>query len=765
MDESTKGVHRNRSRSPELNADRKLPMYLKVADCESRVPKRKLSVFYRSFDVIEQIGQESERETLDFRRTSSSPSVRIERPRENTRNDEIHDQQTDLHKRGLVNTYRTLIESGKFLSGSSLDCFIEEVPRSDENPAPKATSQLPPSARLKLPQVREDTVVDNYATITDTSTGKYCLLNNNGCRQYKANDERLANDSLQVNSSPDLTNVSSRSFADKTTANSETVDRAIPDATINFHRGNSPNDAARPTRSRYSSPACPDLVKIKDTVYPRSFVNASRAARLEKYTSVDGEMSSHEDSSIGSDSEDESAGRRLRPRITTRAEARIVKSKSNSPSSSFSSFTGEPQRKPDSGDQQEKIMEFCSTREKRQRIFIARRSLSEGDYERQCPVKRHCTCIKEAVSVNEQEQFPPFPSFNDTRLDAMGLSTSEDIDNVYRETIPESELERKYIAFSIGLSADRITLKRRMALYLRQRDQSERNFMYEIQKVQEGIKDLCSLCMDQESIDKVEKVRHRLDVIARSAHRISSTAESLGAVYQEHRMSRAIFLSDKYLQILRSRCENLTAEIAETKQILLRNNIVIEENSGEIGDDLPKIRYRNGLPSNRTMIARRRASIATISRPLTSQDSIKEAPRQRNSVSGRVTLRRPSLCSDTQSSANSVVELRDIFEHIESRRNSIEENNNLLRSDQCSNLVNYEATNNMEDKNRLIPKKHSFLESNVTKVVEEQLISCIRTAEPFRITRNIGTWRPILWLLFIFFLGFYARQITSTFIT
>lgn len=83
----------------------------------------------------------------------------------------------------------------------------------------------------------------------------------------------------------------------------------------------------------------------------------------------------------------------------------------------------------------------------------------------------------------------------------------------------------------------------------------------------------------------------------------------------------------------------------------------MEENSGELGYDLPRIRYKNGLPStNRTMvgklymnvyhvlckidfvldywqsslliklcsqIARRRASIATIPRPLTSHDIIK----------------------------------------------------------------------------------------------------------------------------------------------
>ncbi|OAD53622.1 hypothetical protein WN48_09613, partial [Eufriesea mexicana] len=203
---------------------------------------------------------------------------------------------------------------------------------------------------------------------------------------------------------------------------------------------------------------------------------------------------------------------------------------------------------------------------------------------------------------------------------------------------------------------------------------------------------------------------------------------------------------------------------------------MIEENSGEAGDDLPKIRYRNGLPSNnRTMMTRRRASIATISRPLSSQDMIKAISRQRNSVSGRVTLRRPSLCFESQrweneklnlTDANSVVELRDIFEHTESRRNSIEENNNLLRNDQSNNLNSTicDIISNIKDKDRLITKQNSFMESSVTKTVEKQLKSCIRTAEPLRITRNIETWRPILWFMFIFFLGFYAKQITSTFI-
>lgn len=77
------------------------------------------------------------------------------------------------------------------------------------------------------------------------------------------------------------------------------------------------------------------------------------------------------------------------------------------------------------------------------------------------------------------------------------------------------------------------------------------------------------------------------------------------------------------------------------------------------------------------------------------------------------------------SSTNSVVELRDIFEHTEPRRNSIEENNNLLRNDQSNNIssMNCNIASNTRDKDRSIIKQNSFLESSVTKTVEKQIKS------------------------------------------
>lgn len=104
-------------------------------------------------------------------------------------------------------------------------------------------------------------------------------------------------------------------------------------------------------------------------------MNASGARRLGKYTSVDAEMSSHEDSSMGSDSEDDSIERTVHATICTRNESKNERSrsKSNSPlSQTLSSISmAEPSRKlnlREIHDQKvaEDVEELCPERVERQ---------------------------------------------------------------------------------------------------------------------------------------------------------------------------------------------------------------------------------------------------------------------------------------------------------------------------------------------------------------------------------------------------------------
>lgn len=76
---------------------------------------------------------------------------------------------------------------------------------------------------------------------------------------------------------------------------------------------------------------------------------------------------------------------------------------------------------------------------------------------------------------------------------------------------------------------------------------------------------LAPLCVDRESVERVERVRHQLEMISRCTLRVSCTAELLGATHQERRVSRAALLADRYLQVMRARCDKISADLAETK--------------------------------------------------------------------------------------------------------------------------------------------------------------------------------------------------------
>ncbi|XP_011863337.1 PREDICTED: uncharacterized protein LOC105559561 isoform X6 [Vollenhovia emeryi] len=230
-------------------------------------------------------------------------------------------------------------------------------------------------------------------------------------------------------------------------------------------------------------------------------------------------------------------------------------------------------------------------------VNMNKRSHSEGENLGRLEHGCRCKVMRLKPLIPECSQSSVFPSLADIRPQRSGIANLSDSEE-NRENLSELELQKMYTAFSLCLCVERLTLSRRVAMSCRQRDQSEKNLACEVQRMQQDIQELAPLCTDRESVERVERVRHQLDMIVRCAHRVSCAAETLGAVHQERRVSRAILIADKYLQVLQSRCEKLISNVAETKRILLENNIMIEEISGELNDELPRIRYRSGTPAN-----------------------------------------------------------------------------------------------------------------------------------------------------------------------
>ncbi|XP_011067441.1 PREDICTED: uncharacterized protein LOC105153961 isoform X5 [Acromyrmex echinatior] len=401
-----------------------------------------------------------------------------------------------------------------------------------------------------------------------------------------------------------------------------------------------------------------DLAKIMDSKDPHSLTCVQRdgesQSRIER--SVDSQMSNRENSlAVSGNGECKPTGSSDRCSIAEEVVNEVDEIINVAPSASLidsDSIKVMPCKNVVQSDEKARERNLLEMkREIPQLTLNMKRSYSEGEN----LGRLECRCKKNPSLIPENNQrVKVFPSLVDIRLQESGpvcinLANLSDIELAIRENSNEFELQKKYIAFSLCLCTERLTLPRRIAMSLRQRDQSEKNLSYEVRKMQQDIQELAPLCTDRESVERVERVRHQLDMIVRCAHRVSCAAETLGAVQQERRVSRAILLADKYLQVLHSRCEKLITNVAETKQILVDNNIMIEENASELNDELPRIRYRSGTPANnRMMVARRRASVATMSRPIGNvQDMTKDTMRQRNSVSGRMTLRRPSFSSES----------------------------------------------------------------------------------------------------------------------
>ncbi|XP_019699985.1 uncharacterized protein LOC105189740 isoform X4 [Harpegnathos saltator] len=745
-------------------------------------PRRKLSVYHRSFDVVEvrDTREDDQGPCLEVRRSLSASSVRDNAKNELSGNETTDDcDQNDASTYFFSQPYRNI----KHDSDSSNNCspqkhFWDGDPTDDEpspivQPIPRKVYLAPTRLKLLLQEV------ENSGETSNTSDAKKKKKENTrDCASSATNSPESdvpSSCSTVVGDSP--VHLSSTSLI---TDKYETVVDA-PALESNSRPLSETLSQGHLTSARSIPHNRIDSTEIANPESPHSRTSVRRVnddqPRVER--SVDGQMSSRENTSAGKDSECETAKPGDRCVDEGRTTMGANKADQTDDDVAVLPLIGDSPTKKEipceyvmQNDAMARDRNLLDAKQERwqQRRFTMRRSFSEGDSDG----RALCRCRQHGRSqplIEADDRLRSFPSLTSTRLQESGIVNLPDMEIISRENLSEFELQKRYTAFSLCLCTDRVTLPRRMELSLRQRDQSEKNLACEVQKMQQDIQELAPLCTDRESVEKVERIRHQLDMVARCAHRVSCAAETLGAVHQEHRVSKAVFVADRYLQLLQSRCEKLAANVAETKRILMENNIMVEENSGELGDDLPRIRYRSGTPANnRMMMARRRASVATMSRPMGSaQDVIKDTVRQRNSVSGRVTLRRTSLNYESSKwenerlgrtdSCSSISELRGIFEHAESRRSSREENNNMLRLNQSSSqsiIIDDEIWTN--------PKQETYPEllPSVVEDVSQDCEPCAKSSQSSRMRGMVISWRIMLWGILIFFLGFYVNRVLST---
>lgn len=207
-----------------------------------------------------------------------------------------------------------------------------------------------------------------------------------------------------------------------------------------------------------------------------------------------------------------------------------------------------------------------------------------------------------------------FPNLKSETLDALGLLPN----GQPKERLTDEEIEQKFQLLTLAFAIDAVTLGDRLERQQRQRDQAEDNLTREVTKFIQAVHRLNPLCVDAETTELVTSLLSHLDLIVQATHRISTSAEVFGSVQLEWRISDSVNMMIAHLRNVIQQRDTTRRQLQCTKHMLQET-----ANSG-IGDPLAMSTPRRSTLNNITApvsgraMTRRRASIATIPRPLDS---------------------------------------------------------------------------------------------------------------------------------------------------
>ncbi|CAK6951372.1 inositol 1%2C4,5-triphosphate receptor associated 1 [Scomber scombrus] len=147
-------------------------------------------------------------------------------------------------------------------------------------------------------------------------------------------------------------------------------------------------------------------------------------------------------------------------------------------------------------------------------------------------------------------------------IDRVGLNSVE---------MSEKDLETAFSQISLAFRCDQYTLKQRLQAEEHARNLAEENIQLELTRGRETLEALKDLCLDSTRSKILQRLELSLDILGGTVERISNTAEVLGAVHQEARVSRAVELMVAHVENLRRRHDRNVAEQEEAKKNPCRN--------------------------------------------------------------------------------------------------------------------------------------------------------------------------------------------------
>ncbi|XP_051977714.1 inositol 1,4,5-triphosphate receptor associated 2 isoform X2 [Xyrauchen texanus] len=146
-------------------------------------------------------------------------------------------------------------------------------------------------------------------------------------------------------------------------------------------------------------------------------------------------------------------------------------------------------------------------------------------------------------------------------MDRLGLKSLD---------MTEEEVESAFSQFAMGFHCDQYTLSQRLQAELHDRIVAEENLQRELQHTRETLQVLYEGLAEVDSREMVLQMQNRLQVVESNMENIITTAEMLGAVHQEARVSHAVDVMSVHIEHLKRRHTSESEELLEVRKLLHR---------------------------------------------------------------------------------------------------------------------------------------------------------------------------------------------------
>uniref|UniRef100_A0AAR2ITL1 Lymphoid-restricted membrane protein n=1 Tax=Pygocentrus nattereri TaxID=42514 RepID=A0AAR2ITL1_PYGNA len=136
----------------------------------------------------------------------------------------------------------------------------------------------------------------------------------------------------------------------------------------------------------------------------------------------------------------------------------------------------------------------------------------------------------------------------------------------------EEDLENAFSQLALAFRCDQYTLDQRLQAEEHARNNAEENLMLEVERGQDLLEALKGMCLDIKRAKVIQSLELCLNIIRGTIERIANTAEVLGAVHQEAKVSRAVELMVAHVENLRRRHERDSVELEEIKKQMQKSS-------------------------------------------------------------------------------------------------------------------------------------------------------------------------------------------------